>query len=75
MVVMRLKAMAHVVVLRSPPFSMWSIVLAVPGDIGGCGPSGLKRMWSEGGKATSCMDGVGEKGMYWTEGVEDDTEM
>ena len=55
---------------------MQRIVLAVPGDIGGCGPLGLGLMqtWRGGGKVTSWMDGVGEDEMYWTNEV-DETNM
>ncbi len=42
------------------------MVLAVPGEIGGCGVLGLGLMWTWRGasKGTSWMDRVGEEGTY-----------
>ena len=54
---------------------MRRIVLAVLGDMGGCGPLGLKWMCRGGGKATSWTDGEGEEGTYWTNGADDETDM
>ncbi len=52
---------------------MQRIILAILGDIDGCGALGLGLMqtWRGGGEATSCMDRVGEEGTYWTEDAND----
>ncbi len=65
-----------VVSQRLLPLSMQRIVSAEPGNIGGCRfvGLGLMWMWSGGGEATSCMDGVGECGTCWTDD-DDETEM
>ncbi len=45
------------------------------GNMGGCGPLGLKQMCRGGGEATSWVNGEGEEGTYWTDGADNETDM
>ena len=40
-------------------------VLAILGKISGCRPMSERQMWRGGGSGTSCIDRVGDEGMYW----------